>query len=161
MSIRIYAVFLLFCVSVAAFRRADPLSKESYWLCTCRFKKLKSGQGPTTGCRTIDRYISVIRNSLFLNIEFQGASTLSNNYQLRHMPYLKYFLPSSNLPTNFDADLVIWLILDVFVQNLHWILSIFTAITMKSLSSGMWGHIVWKMFTDVLPTSWGPKNKPS
>jgi hypothetical protein len=29
----VYSVFVLFCVYVAAFRRADPPSKESYRLC--------------------------------------------------------------------------------------------------------------------------------
>jgi hypothetical protein len=33
MPVRIYSVFLLFCVQVGALRRADPPSKESYRLC--------------------------------------------------------------------------------------------------------------------------------
>jgi hypothetical protein len=48
----IYSVFVLSCVQVAALRRADPPSKESYWLCI-RLSNWKSGQGPTKGCRAI------------------------------------------------------------------------------------------------------------
>jgi hypothetical protein len=33
MSVYAYSVFVLFCVYVAALRRADPPSKESYRLC--------------------------------------------------------------------------------------------------------------------------------
>jgi hypothetical protein len=33
MSVYVYYVFVLSCVKVAALRRADPLSKESYRLC--------------------------------------------------------------------------------------------------------------------------------
>jgi hypothetical protein len=33
MSMCVYSVFVLFCVQVAALRRADPPSKESYRLC--------------------------------------------------------------------------------------------------------------------------------
>jgi hypothetical protein len=32
MSVCIYSLFVLSCVQVAALRRADPPSKESYWL---------------------------------------------------------------------------------------------------------------------------------
>jgi hypothetical protein len=31
--VRLFCVFVLFCVYVATLRRADPPSKESYWLC--------------------------------------------------------------------------------------------------------------------------------
>jgi hypothetical protein len=34
MFVCIYSVFVLSCVRVMAFRRADPPSKESYWLFT-------------------------------------------------------------------------------------------------------------------------------
>jgi hypothetical protein len=40
MSVRVYSVFVLFCVQVAALRRADLPSKESYRLCK-KIKKLK------------------------------------------------------------------------------------------------------------------------
>jgi hypothetical protein len=33
MDVWVYSVFVLFCVQVAALRRADPPSKESYQLC--------------------------------------------------------------------------------------------------------------------------------
>jgi hypothetical protein len=33
MSVCVYSVFVLFCVQVAALRRADPPSKELYQLC--------------------------------------------------------------------------------------------------------------------------------
>jgi hypothetical protein len=48
-------VCVVLCVEVAALRRADPLSKESYRLCR-RTRNWKSGQGPTKGCRAIHRY---------------------------------------------------------------------------------------------------------
>jgi hypothetical protein len=54
-----YAFVLCLCCSVCALRRADPPSKESYRLCK-KVKKLKSGQGPTKGCRTIDRFADEI-----------------------------------------------------------------------------------------------------
>jgi hypothetical protein len=47
-------VFMLSYVYVAALRRTDPPSKESYRLCK-RSRNRKSGQGPTEGCRVIDR----------------------------------------------------------------------------------------------------------
>jgi hypothetical protein len=48
--------FVLYCVQVAASRRADPPSKEFYRPCK-RSRKWKSGQGPTKGCKAIDRQI--------------------------------------------------------------------------------------------------------
>jgi hypothetical protein len=53
-SMCVNSVFVLSCVQVAALRRTDPPSKESYWLCK-RSREWKSGQGPTKGCRAIDR----------------------------------------------------------------------------------------------------------
>jgi hypothetical protein len=44
----VYSVFVLFCVQVAALRRADTLSKVSYRLCK-RSRNSKGGQGPTKG----------------------------------------------------------------------------------------------------------------
>jgi hypothetical protein len=49
-----YYVFVLFCVYVAALRRLDPPSNESYRLCI-GLRNWKSGQGPTKDCRAIDR----------------------------------------------------------------------------------------------------------
>jgi hypothetical protein len=54
MSVWVYSVFVLSCVQVAAVRRADPSSKESYRLCK-KIQKKKSGQGPTKCYRAIDR----------------------------------------------------------------------------------------------------------
>jgi hypothetical protein len=52
----LYAFILsvLSCLLIAALRRADPPSKDSYRLCK-RLRNWKSGQGPTKGCRAIDR----------------------------------------------------------------------------------------------------------
>jgi hypothetical protein len=50
----IYGVFVLFCLYVAALRRADLPSKESYRLCI-GLRNWKNSQGPTKGCRAIDR----------------------------------------------------------------------------------------------------------
>jgi hypothetical protein len=56
MFVCICSVLVLSCVQVAALRRADPPSKEPYWLCK-RSRNWKNGQGPTKGCRPIDREI--------------------------------------------------------------------------------------------------------
>jgi hypothetical protein len=53
MPVRIYSVFMLFCMHIAALRRAVPPSKESYRLCKDQETE-KTGQGPKKGCRTID-----------------------------------------------------------------------------------------------------------
>jgi hypothetical protein len=52
MSACVYSMFVLFCVSVAALQRADPLYKESYQLCI-GLRNWKSGQGPTKDCEAI------------------------------------------------------------------------------------------------------------
>jgi hypothetical protein len=50
----------VYCVCfVEALRRADPLSKESYRPCIGS-RNLKSGQGPTKGCRTIKIFSRVL-----------------------------------------------------------------------------------------------------
>jgi hypothetical protein len=54
MSVCVYSVFVLSCVQTAALRRAHPPSKEPYPLCK-RSRNWKGGQGPTKGCRAIDR----------------------------------------------------------------------------------------------------------
>jgi hypothetical protein len=56
MSVCVYSIFVLSCVHVSALRRADPPFKESYRLCE-RSRDLKSGQGTTKDCRTIDRWM--------------------------------------------------------------------------------------------------------
>jgi hypothetical protein len=48
MSVCVYSVFVLSYVQVAAFRRADPPSKESCRLCK-KIKKLKKRPRPNTG----------------------------------------------------------------------------------------------------------------
>jgi hypothetical protein len=48
----VYSVFVLSCVEVAALRRADPPSNESYWLCI-GLRNWKSGHRQTD--RKIDR----------------------------------------------------------------------------------------------------------
>jgi hypothetical protein len=47
-------VFVLFSVYVAALRRVDPPSKESYRLCIGFRNRKKKGPGPK-GCRAIER----------------------------------------------------------------------------------------------------------
>jgi hypothetical protein len=48
----VYSVFVLFCMKVEAFRRANLPSNESYLPCKTS-RNLKSGQCPTKGCRVI------------------------------------------------------------------------------------------------------------
>jgi hypothetical protein len=47
---------VLSCVQVAALRRADPLSEESYRLCKKNKKLKKEANFQQKGCRAIDRY---------------------------------------------------------------------------------------------------------
>jgi hypothetical protein len=56
MSLCVYSAFVLSRVQVAALRRAVPPSRESYRLCKRSKKLKKSCQGPTKGCRAIDRW---------------------------------------------------------------------------------------------------------
>jgi hypothetical protein len=53
-----FILFMLFCVQIEALRRADPPSKESYRLCI-RLRNWKSSEGPTKGCKAIDRQIDI------------------------------------------------------------------------------------------------------
>jgi hypothetical protein len=48
----VYSVFVLFCGWAEVLWRADPPSKESYWLCIGS-RNWKCCQGPTKGCRAI------------------------------------------------------------------------------------------------------------
>jgi hypothetical protein len=57
MSMCVYSVLVLSCVHVAALRRADPPSKESYSVCKKIMKLNKSCQGPTKGCRAIGGWV--------------------------------------------------------------------------------------------------------
>jgi hypothetical protein len=50
----VYSVFVLFCVQVAALRRADPPSKESYRLCK-KSRNRKIGRASTKGCKALDK----------------------------------------------------------------------------------------------------------
>jgi hypothetical protein len=52
--VSLFCVCAVLFVQVAALRRADPPSKESYRLCN-RSRNWKRGQGPTKGYRVIDR----------------------------------------------------------------------------------------------------------
>jgi hypothetical protein len=54
---------LLFCVC-AALWRADPPSKESYWLCK-RSRNWKSGRSPIKGCRAMDGWPDGRADSIF------------------------------------------------------------------------------------------------
>jgi hypothetical protein len=56
-SVSIYSVFVLFCVYVAALRRADLPSNESCCLCIGLWN-WKSGHDPTRGCRAIDEWMN-------------------------------------------------------------------------------------------------------
>jgi hypothetical protein len=53
MSVCVYSVFLLFCVQIAALRRADPPSKESYRLCK-RLKTEQAAKVQQRACRAAD-----------------------------------------------------------------------------------------------------------
>jgi hypothetical protein len=54
----VYSVFVLFCVYVAALRRADPPSKESYRVCM-GLRNWKRDQVSTQGCRASIRYVEL------------------------------------------------------------------------------------------------------
>jgi hypothetical protein len=53
--VRVYSMFVLFCMKVAALRRADPSFQESCRLCigSRNQKKKRGGQGQTKGCIAI------------------------------------------------------------------------------------------------------------
>jgi hypothetical protein len=51
--LRLFCVCVVLCIG-SFLRRADPPSKESYWLCI-GLRNWKSDQGPTKDCRAIDR----------------------------------------------------------------------------------------------------------
>jgi hypothetical protein len=55
MSVCLYSVFVLSRVLVAALRRADPPSKESYRLCKKRSRNWNGGHDPIKVCRAIER----------------------------------------------------------------------------------------------------------
>jgi hypothetical protein len=57
MSVCVYSVFVLLCVLVAALRRADTLSKESYRLCIDQ--RTEKAAKVHRGCRAIDRYVDI------------------------------------------------------------------------------------------------------
>jgi hypothetical protein len=57
MSACVYSLFVLFCVPVAALRRADPTSKESYRLCK-RLRNWKRGQDQTKGSRATEKWMN-------------------------------------------------------------------------------------------------------
>jgi hypothetical protein len=80
MSVCFYSVFMLFCVQVAALRRAYPPSKESYRLCI-GLRNWKSGQGPK-GCRAIDREI-------LKWIQFKSTSVFSTVIRYSVLVYIK------------------------------------------------------------------------
>jgi hypothetical protein len=72
MSVCVNSVFVMFCLLVAALRRADSPSRESYRLCK-RSRNWKSGQRPTKGCRAIDRHHEIrmsrnLRGLLYFHI---------------------------------------------------------------------------------------------
>jgi hypothetical protein len=62
----VYSVFLLFCVQVAALRRADHSSRESYRLCKKDYEIESRGQGPTKGCRAIDEWLNEWMNTFII-----------------------------------------------------------------------------------------------
>jgi hypothetical protein len=72
----------LFCVQVEALRRADPPSKESYWLCI----GLRN-QGPTKGCTAIYEGTKVAHNwkhrsgDIRWNFKYIIWSTHSTDYE--------------------------------------------------------------------------------
>jgi hypothetical protein len=53
MCVCVYSEFVLFCVYVAALRRADPPSKESYKL--CMDSETEKATKVHKGCRATDR----------------------------------------------------------------------------------------------------------
>jgi hypothetical protein len=53
MSVCIYSVYGVLWVQVAALRRADPRPRSS--TDSVNIKNLKSGQGPSKGCRALGR----------------------------------------------------------------------------------------------------------
>jgi hypothetical protein len=74
MSMCVCSVFVPSCVQVAALRRADPPSKESYRLCK-RLRNWKSVQGPTKGCRAIDEWMNPMPGFGFSRVENSSSAT--------------------------------------------------------------------------------------
>jgi hypothetical protein len=60
--------YVLFYVYVEALRRGHYPSKDSYPLCIL-LRNWNSSQGPTKGCRTIDRSITGVQSAGWLDID--------------------------------------------------------------------------------------------
>jgi hypothetical protein len=96
-------LFVLFCVQVVALRWANPSSKESYRLCK-RSRNWKSGQGPTKGCRAIDRPIDgiVYNGSSHLRSRWMPSLLLQSIVEMA-MEIKKKDLSHRNIPHKSDS----------------------------------------------------------
>jgi hypothetical protein len=101
MSVCVYSVFVLSCMYVAALRRADPPSKESYRMCI-GLRNWKSGQGPTKGCRAIDEWMNII-GPMYLWSVWRPRSPRSTSNGPRSLPSKSVSVNHSSVTLPFDT----------------------------------------------------------
>jgi hypothetical protein len=74
---RLFCVCVVLCVQVAELRRADPRPRSPT---DCVYiTKLKSGQGPTKGCRAIDRQIVLFNNDIIRLCKKTNGQVIMND----------------------------------------------------------------------------------
>jgi hypothetical protein len=104
-SVCVYSVFVLSCLQVAALRRADPPSKESYRL-FIGLRNWKIGQGPK-GCRAIEEKIREICSNGVVTAYYNAKSHAQETRKTWVWVTTAWprFEPQHRLNSQYDEDL--------------------------------------------------------